>query len=180
MDEWLFSLIVCFFISCGFILIIDITKYIFKKRYENIDEEIYNIEEFKPIFVTTLIYLISLFLILIKIRSFLGFNILIYFLYDISLIQIIKASFLSLILNGVLFSGYIYQLIRKIEFLRIWNKNFFLIIKENIYGPLLEEIIYRLVIFNILKHVGGFSPLNSSIINSVMFGLCKNILNKLN
>jgi hypothetical protein len=177
MDEWLFSLIVCFLISSGFIIIIDITKYFFKKHNTNVDEEVYNIEEFKPIFITTFIYLIFLLLILFKLQNFLGFNILGYMLYDISLTQIIKASFFSFSLNGILFLGYIYQLFRKIEFLSITDKNIFLIIKENIYGPLLEEMIYRLVIFNILRQVGGFSYLNSSIINSVMFGLCIKILN---
>jgi membrane protease YdiL (CAAX protease family) len=46
-----------------------------------------------------------------------------------------------------------------------------LIIKENIYGPILEEVIYRGVIFNLLKS-GGFTGSQSSIISSFLFGIC--------
>ena len=64
----------------------------------------------------------------------------------------------------------------RFEILSSEEKEWIFIIKENLYGPILEEIIYRGIIFNIMK-AGGFTNVQSSFISSIMFGLCK--LNKI-
>ena len=44
--------------------------------------------------------------------------------------------------------------------------------KSVIYGPLIEEIIYRMIIFEIFKQ-GNYSNLYSNLITSFIFGLSK-------
>ena len=78
----------------------------------------------------------------------------------------------DLLKNATLYLGHIIQLVKRIEYLSIEDKNFVLILKENLYGPLLEEFIYRGIIFNILKDA-SFTNLQCALISSIMFGICK-------
>jgi membrane protease YdiL (CAAX protease family) len=85
--------------------------------------------------------------------------------------KIIFGSVWITILNSILFLGYIVQLIMGIEKLSVFYKPLPLVIKENIYGPLIEEIIYRGIFFNLFR-ASGFSDISSSLISSLLFGLC--------
>ena len=194
MNEYL-SIILSIVILSIFIVVIDITKSIFNKNYkkktishknsetkykesnEECDElDLYNIEEFKLIFMTTLIFSITLIFILHFFSGVTGFDIYHHFmerdLFDyLEILKVLSGGLFILILNSILFLGYLIQLIKRYEILSIEYKQLMLIIKENIYGPILEEVIYRGVIFNLLKS-GGFTGSQSSIISSFLFGIC--------
>lgn len=165
-----------------FILVIDLTKNIFRKKYYKIENtnkilntnsnnfrQKYNTEEFKPIFVSTLFFVIFLILALNYLPV--GFDVNQFLFYDLELISIVKGSIFISLLNGALYLGLIVQLLKGYEHLNLESKNWVLVVKENIYGPILEEVLYRGIIFNILvSH--GYSNTNSSVISSVMFGIC--------
>ena len=171
-----------------FITIIEITKNKFKRKYlqefkgeEYVDnEDHYKIKEFKPIFFSTMSFAVILTITLYIIRGLIGYDINEYLFRDVisphNLINFAKGSLYIIILNSILYSGYIIQLLKRIEILNLENKNFILILKENLYGPVLEEFIYRGIIFNILKEA-RYSNLHCSLISSLMFGLCKYYIN---
>lgn len=91
--------------------------------------------------------------------------------YNFQWPNFIKGGLFALTLNSILFAGFLIQIYWRIEYLSIFRKPLSLIIKENLYGPILEEIIYRAIIFNILK-TGGFSNQVSCYISSFLFGIC--------
>ena len=90
-----------------FILIIDITKNLFKKLYterlkkqnKRIDTTAYNIEEFKYIFVNTLVFLITLIFILDKLKYQINFDLINSILSKESSNNILKGSLFILILK---------------------------------------------------------------------------------
>ena len=86
-------------------------------------------------------------------------------------INMLKGSIYALIINSILFLGYISQLIIGIEEIN-WAPTYLLIFREDIYGPILEEVIYRGIIYNLFFQ-DGYSQLSASIISSVLFGICK-------
>lgn len=95
--------------------------------------------------------------------------------FDDDLSQSVRSTALFLILNCVLYAGYILQLFLGNESLDIRNKNFVLVIRENIYGPILEEIIYRMILFNTLRE-GGHGDVVSALICNGLFGICKDVI----
>ena len=128
-------------------------------------------EEFKFIFFATFTFIILLIAILSQMCQFIEFNVMDQFYNNFELMKMIQGSLFILSLNGVLYLGLIVQIIKGYEDLNIKNKNWILLVKENIYGPIIEEMLYRGIIFNILKS-HGFSNINSSLISSLMFGVC--------
>lgn len=77
-----------------------------------------------------------------------------------------------LFLFSSLYLGFLVQLFMKIE--KIENQGIILFIKTVIYGPFMEEIIYRFIIFELLINGNkGFSPICSSLITSCLFGISK-------
>jgi membrane protease YdiL (CAAX protease family) len=166
-----------------FILVIDLTKKLFRQKYlidkadtakTRIFWQKYYIEEFKPIFFSTLLFVILLIIGLNFVSDYVGFNINQFLFYEMSFMNILRGSIFILLLNGVLYLGLIVQLVKGYEFLNLENKNWILLVKENLYGPILEEILYRGIIFNILVSY-EYSNFNSAAISSVMFGICKNM-----
>lgn len=175
MEPWLISILVSLAISCAFILIIDVTKFIFKKYYADSNENNYMTDEFKFIFLSTFTYLLLLILILGKIEQFVGINIIEFLMNEISLSNSLFGFLFAIILNMLLYLGYLYQILLGIEGVNK-SQNYLIMIKERIYGPFLEEIIYRAFIYNFLKILGNFSYFNSSLLCSLMFGLCIKLL----
>lgn len=80
----------------------------------------------------------------------------------------IMKTIVILSINCILYSGLIIQFIMKIEHLQ--KRRPFTFFMEIIFAPLLEEMIYRGVLFNIFRGA-QFSNINSSIISSLLFGL---------
>jgi len=190
----LFAIICSLIILIIFIIVIEFTKKRFEKQYQNKtnsddsyehddNAEIYRIQEFIPIFKSTFAYAVILTLFLNAFGSLIEFNIENYLFKDIftveSILIIIKGCAYITILNATLYLGLIIQIVKRIESLSIDDKNFVLILKENLYGPLLEEFIYRGIIFNILKDA-SFTNLQSALISSIMFGICKALINFIN
>lgn len=91
------------------------------------------------------------------------------FTLNIFISDLVKVSLLTL----TLFLGYVVQILLSYE-----NFNEFrgtlLFFKSVIYGPLMEEIIYRFIIFEIFK-AGGYSNLAANLLASIIFGLSKRI-----
>ena len=87
-------------------------------------------------------------------------------------LNMIKGSIYAIFINSILFLGYISQLIIRIEDIN-FAPTALMIFREDIYGPILEEVIYRGIIFNLFFQ-DGFSKLSACIISSVLFGLCMN------
>lgn len=166
-----------------FILVIDLTKSLFKKVYterfkkqnKKIDNTVYNIEEFKYIFVNTLVFIITLIFILDKFKSQIGFDVIASILAKENSSNILIGSLFIFILNSTLFFGFIIQLFLNYEELNL-NKHWLLLVKENFYGPILEEILYRGIIFNFFLTC-GYSNFYASLISSLMFGICTNFIN---
>jgi membrane protease YdiL (CAAX protease family) len=181
MPEGTLSILYSTIILCLFIIVIDLTKNIFKKIYMKDKEDLkktrdfcdrFFIDEFKFIFFATFTFIILLIATLGQMGQFIEFNVMDQFYNNFEFIKMIKGSLFILLLNGVLYLGLIVQLIKGYEDLNIKNKNWILLVKENIYGPIIEEMLYRGIIFNILKS-HGFSNIYSSLISSFMFGVCK-------
>jgi len=70
-----------------------------------------------------------------------------------------------------LYLGYLYQLYNKIETLSEYE-GFTLFFKSVLYGPFMEEAIYRFIVFEIIR-AGGYSNLSAASISSLIFGLSK-------
>lgn len=170
-----------------FITTIEITKNKFKKKYlkdskydsYGDNEEEYKTREFKPILKSTIIYTILLIITLNFIGDLIGFDMTHYLFKDIftfeNFTNFINGSLYIIVLNSILYLGYIIQIFKRLEFLSTEDKNSTLIFKENFYGPILEEFLYRGIIFNILKEA-TFSNFQCSLISSLMFGICNIII----
>jgi membrane protease YdiL (CAAX protease family) len=73
-----------------------------------------------------------------------------------------------LIINFILYSGLLIQFFMNIEYL--YPKTSFCFFMENIYGPILEEFIYRGLLFTLLKEA-GYNGIKSAIYSSLTFSL---------
>lgn len=174
-------MLISIIIVVTFITVIEITKNKFNKYFNaktdksNFDEEEYKKQEFKFIATSTLTYTIILLITLTVVsqpfKSHLKSNLYLEDYRKYFLETLIGASY-TILLNSLLYLGFLVQLLLKIENLKISDKETIFIIKENIYGPLLEEILYRGIIFNLLRE-GGNSPVSATFISSLLFGLCK-------
>jgi hypothetical protein len=108
---------------------------------------------------------------LIASKWLIGFDLLHLLASEFKLDKMIHGSVYAIILNSLLFLGFLIQYTLGVEnLISIPNSNIILF-KENFYGPFIEEIIYRLAMFNLLKY-GGWGTTWSCILSSFMFGLC--------
>lgn len=91
-----------------------------------------------------------------------------FFIREKHLLSSIIKTIIVLGINTILYSGLIIQFIMKIEHLQ--RRKPFMFFMEIIFAPILEEMIYRGVLFNIFRGA-HFSNIASSIISSLLFGI---------
>jgi len=89
------------------------------------------------------------------------------FLYDFVKITLLNLS---------LFLGYVVQIIFSIENVYKYDR-IVLFIKSVVYGPFMEEIIYRFIVFEIIR-MGGYNNTYANLISSLIFGISIFILIK--
>jgi len=167
-------------IPISFVLFVDAVKKMAKSRllknkkdiekYE-LSEVLYREDELKIFLPLSFIYLIFLILLFIIIGPYINFNIYeIYFSkeYNKPLIEKIWKAILIQIINLVLYTGLLIQFISGIE--QIYPKTPFCFFMENIYGPFIEEFVYRGILFTLLKQA-GFNGYQSAIFSSLTFSL---------
>ena len=167
-------------IPISFVLFVDAVKKMAKSRllknkkdrekYE-LSGDLYREDELKIFLPLSFIYLIFLILLFIIIGPYINFNIYeIYFYkeYNKPLIEKIGKAILIQIINLVLYTGLLIQFISGIE--QIYPKTRFCFFMENIYGPFIEEFVYRGILFTLLKQA-GFNGYQSAIFSSLTFSL---------
>lgn len=76
-----------------------------------------------------------------------------------------------LVLISCIYLGYLYQLFYYIEKLSEYD-GFILFFKSVIYGPFMEEVIYRFIVFEIIR-AGGYGNVCAVFISSFIFGFSK-------
>ena len=167
-------------IPISFVLFVDAVKKMAKSRllknkkdiekYE-LSEVLYREDELKIFLPLSFIYLIFIILLFIIIGPYINFNIYeIYFSkeYNKPLIEKVGKAILIQIINLVLYTGLLIQFISGIE--QIYPKTRFCFFMENIYGPFIEEFVYRGILFTLLKQA-GFNGYQSAIFSSLTFSL---------
>ena len=167
-------------IPISFVLFVDAVKKMAKSRllknkkdrekYE-LSGDLYREDELKIFLPLSFIYLIFLILLFIIIGPYINFNIYeIYFSkeYNKPLIEKVGKAILIQIINLVLYTGLLIQFISGIE--QIYPKTRFCFFMENIYGPFIEEFVYRGILFTLLKQA-GFNGYQSAIFSSLTFSL---------
>lgn len=144
-----------------------------KQEYDKLQDEFdlkYRRGELIYILPSTFIFLVVLCIILIKFGNKLEFDFYQY-LIENELSNIFKhflKSFIVFMINLILYSGYLIQLVIGNEEMK--RRDLIISFMEYLYGPLLEEIVYRGVIFNLLRMV-EYSNIQSAMISSIIFGL---------
>ena len=167
-------------IPISFVLFVDAVKKMAKSRllknkkdrekYE-LSGDLYREDELKIFLPLSFIYLIFLILLFIVIGPYINFNIYeIYFSkeYNKPLIEKVGKAILIQIINLVLYTGLLIQFISGIE--QIYQNTRFCFFMENIYGPFIEEFVYRGILFTLLKQA-GFNGYQSAIFSSLTFSL---------
>ena len=149
----------------------DENDYVKTLEFEMKEKQSYREAELKFFLPYSLIYLLALILIFLIVGPFINFNIMeIYFSSKFN--KTVKEKFFGtltiLIINFVLYSGLLIQFFMGIE--ELCPKTIFCTFMENIYGPFLEEFIYRGLLFTLLRHA-GYGGIKSSIYSSLTFSL---------
>ena len=167
-------------IPISFVLFVDWVKNIAKSKLlknENDKEkyefrsDLYRQGELKIFLPFSFIYLIFIVLLFIIIGPYINFNIYeIYFSNKLNkpIIEKISKTILVQIINLILYTGLLIQFFSGIEY--IYPKTCFCFFMENIYGPFLEEFVYRGILFTLLKRA-GFNGYLSAIFSSITFSL---------
>ena len=166
-------------IPISFVLFVDGVKKLAKSKLikNKIDEEKYlnaidyRRDELKFFLPFSLIYLIFIVLLFVIIGPYINFNLYeIYFSkeYNKPIMEKISKTILIQIINLVLYTGLLIQFFSRIEF--IYPKTYFYFFMENLYGPFLEELVYRGILFTLLKQA-GFNGYLSAIFPSLTFSL---------
>ena len=173
-------------IPCSFVAYVDWIKKLAasklnKKKFENRNEyeKIYEInespsyreEELKFFLPYSFIYLLLLITTLLIIGPYINFNLFeIYFSskYNKSIREKFIGAAIVLIINFILYSGLLIQFFLGNE--RLLPKKRFCFFMENIYGPFLEEFVYRGILFTLFKQA-GYNGIFSSIFTSLTFSL---------
>ena len=167
-------------IPISFVLFVDAVKKMAKSRLlknkkdrekYDLSGDLYREDELKIFLPLSFIYLIFLILLFIIIGPYINFNIYeIYFSkeYNKPLIEKVGKAILIQIINLVLYTGLLIQFISGIE--QIYPKTRFCFFMENIYGPFIEEFVYRGILFTLLKQA-GFNGYQSAIFSSLTFSL---------
>ena len=161
-------------IPISFVLFVDLIKRMAKtkliKKYE-LQTELYREKELKFFLPCSFIYLILIILTFVIIGPFINFNFYeIYFSneYNKPILEKIWKTILVQIINLVLYTGLLIQFLTGIEYL--YPRTRFLFFMEIIYGPFIEEFIYRGILFTLLKQA-GFNGYLSAIFSSITFSL---------
>ena len=161
-------------IPISFVLFVDLIKRIAKtkliKKYE-LQDDLYREKELKFFLPCSFIYLIFIFLTFIILGPYFNFNFYeIYFSneYNKPIFEKIWKTILIQIINLILYTGLLIQFVTGIEYL--YPRSKFIFFMEVIYGPFLEEFIYRGILFTLLKQA-GFNGYLSAIFSSITFSL---------
>lgn len=161
-------------IPISFVLFVDLIKRIAKtkliKKYE-LQDDLYREKELKFFLPCSFIYLIFILLTFIILGPYINFNFYeIYFSneYNKPILEKIWKTILIQIINLILYTGLLIQFVTGIEYL--YPRSKFLFFMEVIYGPFLEEFIYRGMLFTLLKQA-GFNGYLSAIFSSITFSL---------
>ena len=161
-------------IPISFVLFVDLIKRIAKtkliKKYE-LQDDLYREKELKFFLPCSFIYLIFILLTFIILGPYINFNFYeIYFSneYNKPIFEKIWKTILIQIINLILYTGLLIQFITGIEYL--YPRSKFIFFMEVIYGPFLEEFIYRGILFTLLKQA-GFNGYLSAIFSSITFSL---------
>ena len=157
-----------------FVLFVDLIKRIAKtkliKKYE-LQDDLYREKELKFFLPCSFIYLIFILLTFIILGPYINFNFYeIYFSneYNKPIFEKIWKTILIQIINLILYTGLLIQFVTGIEYL--YPRSKFIFFMEVIYGPFLEEFIYRGILFTLLKQA-GFNGYLSAIFSSITFSL---------
>ena len=168
------SIISSILIPISFVLFVDLIKRIAKskliKRYE-LQDDLYREKELKFFLPCSFIYLIFILLTFIILGPYINFNFYeIYFSneYNKPIFEKIWKTILIQIINLILYTGLLIQFVTGIEYL--YPRSKFIFFMEVIYGPFLEEFIYRGILFTLLKQA-GFNGYLSAIFSSITFSL---------
>ena len=168
------SIISSILIPISFVLFVDLIKRIEKskliKRYE-LQDDLYREKELKFFLPCSFIYLIFILLTFIILGPYINFNFYeIYFSneYNKPIFEKIWKTILIQIINLILYTGLLIQFVTGIEYL--YPRSKFIFFMEVIYGPFLEEFIYRGILFTLLKQA-GFNGYLSAIFSSITFSL---------
>ena len=161
-------------IPISFVLFVDLIKRIAKtkliKKYE-LQDDLYREKELKFFLPCSFIYLIFILLTFIILGPYINFNFYeIYFSneYNKPIFEKIWKTILIQIINLILYTGLLIQFVTRIEYL--YPRSKFIFFMEVIYGPFLEEFIYRGILFTLLKQA-GFNGYLSAIFSSITFSL---------
>ena len=145
--------------------------YVSAIEFELKERTSYREAELKFFLPYSLLYLLILILLFLFIGPFFNFDIKeIYFssIYNKSIISKFIGTITILIINFILYSGLLIQFFIGNE--QLYPKTPFCFFMENVYGPFLEEFVYRGVLFTLLRHA-GYGGIASSILSSLTFSL---------
>lgn len=140
-------------------------------EYKINERHSYREAELKIFLKYSFIYPLILIIIYLIIGSSINFNIIdVYFSphYNKTIYEKILGTITILIINFILYSGLLIQFLMNIE--TLYPKTTFCFFMENIYGPILEEFIYRGLLFTMLKEA-GYNGIKSAIYSSLTFSL---------
>ena len=140
-------------------------------EYEINERQSYREAELKIFLRYSFIYPLILVIIFLIIGNSINFNIIeVYFSsqYNKTIYEKILGTFTILIINFILYSGLLIQFFMNIE--SLYPKTSFCFFMENIYGPIIEEFIYRGLLFTLLKEA-GYNGIKSAIYSSLTFSL---------
>lgn len=140
-------------------------------EYELKEKQSYREAELKFFLPYSIIYIIILILFLLLLGPYFNFDIIeIYFSskYNKTIKEKIIGTITILIINFVLYSGLLIQFLFGNE--SLYPKTKFTYFMENFYGPLIEEIIYRGILFTIFINA-GFNGYKSAVYSSLTFSL---------
>lgn len=131
----------------------------------------YREEELKYILPYTLIYICILIILFSFIGPYINFDLIkIYFSskYNKTIKEKFFGTLTILIINFILYSGLLVQFFIGNE--ELYSKTPFCYFMENFYGPAIEEIIYRGILFTLFKQA-GYNGIKSAIYSSLTFSL---------
>ena len=140
-------------------------------EYEIKERHSYREAELKIFLKYSFIYPLILIIIFLIIGNSINFNIIeVYFSpkNNKTIYGKVLGTITILIINFILYSGLLIQFFMNIEY--IYPITSFCIFMENIYGPILEEFIYRGLLFTLLKEA-GYNGIKSAIYSSLTFSL---------
>lgn len=119
---------------------------------------------------STFLFLLILCCVLIKIGNNLEYDFYQYLIHNecSNIFRHFWKSFIVFMINLILYSGYLIQLIIGNEEMK--SKDLIISFMDYFYGPAIEEVIYRGIIFNLFR-MEKYSNIQSALISSLIFGV---------